>query len=178
MNVQQSALILPVKGVVPVVGQDCFLAPNATLTGDVQLGDRCTVWFQAVIRGDVHSIRIGAQTNIQDGAIIHATYQKASTQIGSRVSIGHQAMIHGCTVHDHVLVGMGAIILDQAVLESYCLIAAGSVVLEGTVCESGYLYAGVPARKIKPLTFEQKALIDRTADHYVDYSSWYELPKT
>jgi carbonic anhydrase/acetyltransferase-like protein (isoleucine patch superfamily) len=121
----------------------------------------------------VHSIRIGEQTNIQDGAIIHATYQKASTLIGSRVSIGHQAMIHGCTLHDHVLVGMGAIILDHAVVESYCLIAAGSVVLERTICESGYLYAGVPARKIKPLTEEQKALIGRTADHYIDYASWY-----
>lgn len=174
MNAHQQPLILPVKGVMPSVGQDCFLAPNATLTGDVQLGDRCSVWFQAVIRGDVHSIRIGEQTNIQDGAIIHATYQKASTQIGARVSIGHQAMIHGCTLHDHVLVGMGAIILDHAVVESYCLIAAGSVVLEGTVCESGHLYAGVPARKIKPLTDEQKALIDRTADHYVAYASWYD----
>ncbi|MBM3411087.1 MAG: gamma carbonic anhydrase family protein [Bacteroidetes bacterium] len=174
MTTEQRALILPVKGVMPIIGQDCFLAPNATLTGDVQLGDRCSVWFQAVIRGDVHSIRIGEQTNIQDGAIIHATYQKASTQIGARVSIGHQAMIHGCTLHDHVLVGMGAIILDHAVVESYCLIAAGSVVLEGTVCESGHLYAGVPARKIKPLTDEQKALIDRTADHYVAYASWYD----
>jgi len=174
MTTEQRALILPVKGVMPIIGQDCFLAPNATLTGDVQLGDRCSVWFQAVIRGDVHSIRIGEQTNIQDGAIIHATYQKASTQIGARVSIGHQAMIHGCTLHDHVLVGMGAIILDHATVESYCLIAAGSVVLEGTVCESGHLYAGVPARKIKPLTDEQKALIDRTADHYVAYASWYD----
>lgn len=144
MNAHQHPLILPVKGVMPSVGQHCFLAPNATLTGDVQLGHRCSVWFQAVIRGDVHSIRIGDQTNIQDGAIIHATYQKASTQIGAFVSIGHQAMIHGCTLHDHVLVGMGAIILDHAVVESYCLIAAGSVVLEGTVCESGHLYAGVP----------------------------------
>jgi carbonic anhydrase/acetyltransferase-like protein (isoleucine patch superfamily) len=175
MNARQSALILPVKGITPVVGRDCFLAPNATITGDVQLGNRCTVWFQAVIRGDVHSIRIGDQTNIQDGAIIHATYQKASTQIGLCVSIGHQAMIHGCTLHDYVLVGMGAIILDKAVVESYCLIAAGSVVLEGTVCESGHLYAGVPARKIKLLTEEQKALISRTADHYVDYASWYNL---
>ena len=174
MNAHQHPLILPVKGVMPSVGQHCFLAPNATLTGDVQLGHRCSVWFQAVIRGDVHSIRIGEQTNIQDGAIIHATYQKASTQIGACVSIGHQAMSHGCTLHDHVLVGMGAIILDHAVVESYCLIAAGSVVLEGTVCESGHLYAGVPARKIKPLTEEQKALIDRTADQYVAYASWYD----
>jgi carbonic anhydrase/acetyltransferase-like protein (isoleucine patch superfamily) len=174
MNAHQHPLILPVKGVMPSVGQHCFLAPNATLTGDVQLGHRCSVWFQAVIRGDVHSIRIGDQTNIQDGAIIHATYQKASTRIGAFVSIGHQAMIHGCTLHDHVLVGMGAIILDHAVVESYCLIAAGSVVLEGTVCESGHLYAGVPARKIKPLTEEQKALIDRTADQYVAYASWYD----
>jgi carbonic anhydrase/acetyltransferase-like protein (isoleucine patch superfamily) len=175
METTPLALILPVKGVMPVIGRDCFLAPNATITGDVHLGDRCTVWFQAVIRGDVHSIRIGEQTNIQDGAIIHATYQRASTQIGSRVSIGHQAMIHGCTLHDNVLVGMGAIVLDKAVVEPFCLIAAGSVVLEGTVCTSGYLYAGVPARKIKPLTAEQTELIGRTADHYVDYASWYEL---
>lgn len=176
MNAQQRALILPVKGITPIIGQDCFLAPNATITGDVHLGDRCTVWFHAVIRGDVHSIRIGDQTNIQDGAIIHATYQKAFTQIGSCVSIGHQALVHGCTLYDNVLVGMGAIILDHAVVESYCLIAAGSVVLEGTVCESGYLYAGVPARKIKPLTEEQRALIGRTADHYAAYASWYDSP--
>jgi carbonic anhydrase/acetyltransferase-like protein (isoleucine patch superfamily) len=167
------ALILPVNGIAPQLGPDCFVADNATIVGDVVLGAKCTVWFNAVVRGDVNSIRIGEQTNIQDGAIIHCTYQKAATTIGARVSIGHRAIVHGCTVADDVLIGMGAIVMDHAVVGAGCIIAAGAVVLENTQCEPGYLYAGIPARKIKLITDEQRAMIARTADNYVLYASWF-----
>lgn len=166
------ALILPVHGILPTLGANCFVADNATIIGDVNLGANCTVWFNAVIRGDVNSIRIGDKTNIQDGAVVHCTYQKAATTVGSRVSIGHKAIVHGCTIHDDVLIGMGAIVMDQAVVGQGCIIAAGAVVLENTQCEPGYLYAGVPARKIKPVTDEQRATLSRTADNYVLYASW------
>ncbi len=167
-------LILPVKDKSPVWGEDCFIAENATIVGDVVMGDKCSVWFNAVIRGDVHYIKIGNNTNIQDGAVIHATYLKAPTNIGNNVSIGHNALVHGCTLHDRVLIGMGAIVMDNAVVESYVIIAAGSVVLENTLCESGYLYAGTPAKKIKPLTDEQKGLLDRLPDNYIMYSGWFK----
>ena len=166
------ALILPVQGKLPQIGPDCFLADNATIVGDVTLGRECTVWFNAVIRGDVNSIRIGDKTNVQDGAVLHCTYQKAATTIGSRVSIGHKAIVHGCTVEDDVLIGMGAIVMDHAVVGAGCIIAAGAVVLENTQCEPGYLYAGVPARRIKPVSKEQRANLLRTADNYVLYASW------
>ncbi|SMB96882.1 transferase hexapeptide repeat family protein [Hymenobacter roseosalivarius DSM 11622] len=168
------ALLLPVNGIAPQLGADCFVAGNATIVGDVVLGSNCTVWFNAVLRGDVNSIRIGEQTNIQDGAVIHCTYQKAATDIGARVSIGHRAIVHGCTVEDDVLIGMGAIVMDHAVVGAGCIIAAGAVVLENTQCEPGYLYAGIPARKIKPITEEQRAMIARTADNYVLYASWFK----
>ena len=168
------ALILPVHGISPQIGPDCFIADNATIVGDVVLGRGCTVWFTAVIRGDVHSIRIGDETNIQDGAVLHCTYQQAPLTIGSRVSIGHRALVHGCTVEDDVLIGMGAIVMDHAVVGSGCIIAAGAVVLENFVCEPGYLYAGVPARKIKPVTEAQKAGLQRTASNYQLYASWFE----
>ncbi|WP_066838361.1 gamma carbonic anhydrase family protein [Rufibacter ruber] len=167
-------LLLPVKGIHPTIGQDCFMAPNATIVGDVVLGDQCTVWFNAVIRGDVHRIRIGNKTNIQDGAVIHCTYQKAPTTIGSNVSIGHNALVHGCTVEDNVLIGMGAIVMDNAVVQQHCIVAAGAVVLENTVCESGHIYAGVPAKKVKALTPEQIAGMAKTADNYVMYASWFQ----
>lgn len=167
-------VILPVKDKSPSWGQDCFIAENATIVGDVVMGDKCSVWFNAVIRGDVHYIKIGNNTNIQDGAVIHATYLKAPTNIGNNVSIGHNALVHGCTLHDHTLVGMGAIVMDHVVVESYVIIAAGSVVLEKTICESGYLYAGTPAKKIKPLTDEQKELLNRLPDNYIMYSGWFK----
>lgn len=166
-------LILPVKGIYPVIESDCFIAENATVVGDVALGTRCSVWFNAVIRGDVNSIRIGGYTNIQDGAIIHCTYQTAPTTIGNFVNIGHNALVHGCELKDRVLIGMGAIVMDHAMVEDYVIIAAGAVVLEGTVCESGYLYAGVPARKVKPITPEQRQLLDELPDRYVMYSGWF-----
>jgi carbonic anhydrase/acetyltransferase-like protein (isoleucine patch superfamily) len=167
-------LILPVKDKHPQWGNDCFIAENCTIVGEVTMGDNCSVWFNAVIRGDVHYIKIGNNTNIQDGVVIHATYQKAPTNIGNHVSIGHNAIVHGCTLHDYVLVGMGAIVMDNAVVEENVIIAAGSVVLENTICESGYLYAGTPAKKIKPLTDEQKGLLKRLPDNYMMYSSWFK----
>ncbi|WDF55439.1 gamma carbonic anhydrase family protein [Mucilaginibacter sp. KACC 22063] len=167
-------LILPVKDKTPSWGNDCFIAENATIVGDVIMGDNCSVWFNAVIRGDVHYIKIGNNTNIQDGACIHATYLKAPTNIGSYVSIGHNAIVHGCTLHDHVLVGMGAIVMDNAVVNPYVIIGAGSVVLENTICDTGYLYAGTPAKRIKPLTEEQMALLDKLPNNYIMYSSWFK----
>ncbi|GEO03895.1 gamma carbonic anhydrase family protein [Adhaeribacter aerolatus] len=167
------ALLLPVKDIYPQLGENCFIAPNATIVGDVTLGNDCSVWFNAVIRGDVNSIRIGNKTNIQDGAVIHCTYQKAATVIGDNVSIGHNAIVHGCTVHDNVLIGMGAIVMDKAVVESNCIVAAGAIVLENTVCEAGYIYAGIPAKKVKQLSPEQINNLAKTADNYVMYGSWF-----
>ena len=167
-------LILPVKDKSPLWGEECFIAENATIVGDVVLGNNCSVWFNAVIRGDVHYIKIGDNTNIQDGAVIHATYLRAPTNIGSNVSIGHNALVHGCTLHNHVLVGMGAIVMDHAVVEEYVIIGAGSVVLENTVCESGYLYAGTPAKKIKPITDQQRQLLKQLPLNYIMYSGWFK----
>ncbi|MGZ3873820.1 MAG: gamma carbonic anhydrase family protein [Mucilaginibacter sp.] len=168
------AVILPVKNISPSWGDNCFIAPNATIVGDVEMGDNCSVWFNAVIRGDVHYIKIGNNTNIQDGAIIHATYQYAPTNIGNNVSIGHNALVHGCRLMDHVLIGMGAIVMDHAIVEEYVIIAAGSVVLEKTLCESGFLYAGIPAKKIKPITAMQKEMLERIPSNYMMYSSWFK----
>jgi carbonic anhydrase/acetyltransferase-like protein (isoleucine patch superfamily) len=166
-------VILPVKDKDPKWGDNCFIAPNATIVGDVLMGNNCSVWFNAVIRGDVNSITIGNDTNIQDGAVIHATYLKAATIIGNRVSIGHNAIVHGCILRDNILIGMGAIVMDNALVEPYCIIAAGAVVLENTRCESGFIYAGTPAKKIKPITDEQRALLDKLPDNYIMYSDWF-----
>jgi carbonic anhydrase/acetyltransferase-like protein (isoleucine patch superfamily) len=169
------ALILPVQGISPKFGNNCRLAPNAVITGDVEMGDDCSVWFHAVIRGDVHRIRMGNKVNVQDGAVVHCTYQQAPTQIGDHVSIGHRALVHGCTIHDNVLVGMGAIVMDHAVVHSNCLIAAGAVVLEKSVLEPNGVYAGVPAKRVKELSPELfEGQIMRIADNYLLYSSWYE----
>src|ERR1700712_3389041 len=166
-------LILPVKGKSPVCGDECFIAENATIVGDVVMGDNCSVWFNAVIRGDVNYIKIGNSTNIQDGAVIHCTYMYASTNIGNRVSIGHNALVHGCTVHDNVLIGMGAIVMDHAIIDEFVIIAAGSVVLEKTICESGFIYAGIPAKKIKPITDEQREMLKNLPNNYIMYSGWF-----
>ncbi len=167
------ALIKRIKGKSPKMGQNCWLADNATLVGDVTMGDDCTVWFNAIIRGDVHEIRIGNQTNIQDGAVIHCTYQKAGTYIGNKVSIAHNAIVHGCTIHDNVLIGMGAIVMDNAVVHSGAVIAAGAVVLAGTVVEANSIYAGMPAKKVKETGSEMAAVIERTAQNYPMYAKWY-----
>ncbi|MBC8987121.1 gamma carbonic anhydrase family protein [Pedobacter sp. N36a] len=168
------AVILPVKDKHPKWAENCFIAPNATIVGDVTMGSNCSVWFNAVIRGDVNTITIGNDSNIQDGAVIHATYLKAATVIGNRVSIGHNAIVHGCILKDHILIGMAAIVMDNAVVEDYCIIAAGAVVLENTHCESGYIYAGTPAKKIKPITEEQRALLNKLPDNYIMYADWFK----
>ncbi len=169
------ALILPVNGISPSFGADCYIAENATIVGDVSMGDQCSIWFQAVVRGDVHYIKMGNKINVQDGAVIHCTYQKAPTNIGNNVSIGHRAIVHGCTLHDNVLVGMGAIVMDHAVVESNVLIAAGAVVLENSRLESGHIYAGVPAKKVKALSEETfKDTIERIANNYIMYSGWFK----
>jgi carbonic anhydrase/acetyltransferase-like protein (isoleucine patch superfamily) len=167
------ALILSVNGIQPKFGRECFLAENATIVGDVEMGDHCSVWFNAVVRGDVHYIRIGDQTNIQDGAVIHCSYRKAPTEIGNCVSIAHNAIVHGCTIEDHVLIGMGAIVMDHALVKSGSIIAAGAVVLAKTVVESGYIYAGMPARKIKQVEDEMRNIFERTAQNYMMYAKWY-----
>lgn len=169
------ATILPVEGVSPQFGKDCFVAPNATIVGDVIMGDGCSVWFNAVVRGDVNSIRIGDKVNIQDGVVIHCTYKKTKTIIGNNVSIGHNAIVHGCTISDKVLVGMGAIIMDNAEIGSNSIIAAGAVVLEGTKVEAGTIYGGVPARKIKNIPVDLiTGQIDRIADNYITYAAWFK----
>ena len=167
-------LILPVKDKNPKWGSDCFIAENCTIVGDVTMGKNCSVCFNAVIRGDVNSISVGDFTNIQDGVVIHATYIKAATIIGSYVSIGHNALVHGCTLKDHVLVGMGAIVMDNAEVQEFVIIAAGAVVLENTICETGYLYAGILAKKIKPISEEQREMLKKLPHNYVMYASWFQ----
>ena len=168
------ATIIPCNGKNPEFGNNCFVAPNATIVGDVIMGDDCSIWFNAVVRGDVHYIRMGKKVNVQDGAIIHCTYQKNPTNIGNNVSIGHNAIVHGCTVHDNVLIGMGAIVMDRCEIQSNTIIAAGSVVLEGTVVEEGSIYAGVPAKKVKDIDKDMiHGEIDRIANNYLKYSSWF-----
>tara|TARA_B110001450_G_scaffold55940_1_gene52556 strand:- start:2343 stop:2858 length:516 start_codon:yes stop_codon:yes gene_type:complete len=168
-------IIKSVNGKHPQIPKDCYVADNATIVGEVSLGKECSIWFNAVIRGDVHYIKIGNKVNIQDGAVIHATYQKSPTNIGNNVSIGHNALVHGCTIHDNVLIGMGSIIMDDCVIESNSIIAAGAVVTKNTHVESGAIYAGVPAKKVKDISQELIAgEIHRIANNYVNYSSWYK----
>lgn len=169
------AVILPVKGIQPIIPDDCFIAPNATIVGDVIMGNNCSIWFNAVVRGDVNSIRMGDKVNIQDGACIHATYQKSKVTIGNNVSIGHNAIVHGCTIQDNVLVGMGAILMDHVEVGSNTIIAAGAVVLEGTKIPSGCIFAGVPAKKVKDISTELiNGEINRIAENYLLYSSWFK----
>lgn len=168
-------VILPVKGVSPTIPDDCFIAPNATIVGDVVMGFECSVWFNAVVRGDVNSIVMGNKVNIQDGACIHCTYEKTRTVIGNNVSIGHNAIVHGCTVEDNVLIGMGAIVMDRARIGSNSIIAAGAVVLEDTEVPPGSIFAGVPAKKVKDISQDLlKGEVDRIANNYVMYSSWFK----
>jgi carbonic anhydrase/acetyltransferase-like protein (isoleucine patch superfamily) len=164
-----------VRGKEPQIGEDCFIAENATIVGEVTMGDQCSVWFNAVLRGDVHFIKMGNKVNIQDGAVVHCTYQKSPTTIGNNVSIGHNALVHGCTIKDNVLVGMGSIIMDDCIVESNSIIAAGAVVTKGTHVPSGTVFAGTPAKKIKDISPELSAgEIDRIANNYVKYASWFK----
>ena len=173
------AIIRPLNGHIPQLGNDTFLAETATVIGDVICGEECSFWYNAVIRGDVHYIRMGKRVNVQDNAMVHCTYQKHPTNIGDFVSIGHNAIVHGCTIHDNVLVGMGAIVMDACVVESNSIIAAGAVLLEGTHVPSGSVFAGVPAKKVKDITPELvQGEIERIANNYVKYSSWYKAEST
>jgi len=168
-------IIKPVNGKTPQIPEDCYVAENATIVGEVVMGSQCSVWFNAVIRGDVHYIKMGDKVNVQDGAVIHATYQKSPTNIGNNVSIGHNAIVHGCTIHDNVLVGMGSIIMDDCVVESNSIIAAGAVVTKNTRVESGSIYAGIPAKKVKDISEELiSGEINRIADNYIKYSNWFK----
>jgi carbonic anhydrase/acetyltransferase-like protein (isoleucine patch superfamily) len=169
------AIIFPVNGISPKMGENCFIAPNATIVGDVVMGDECSIWFNAVVRGDVNSIRMGDRVNVQDGAVIHCTYEKTKTIIGNKVSIGHNAIVHGCVIEENVLIGMGAIVMDNVHVGSNSIVAAGAVVLENTIIEPGSIYAGVPAKKVKDISKELiSGEINRIADNYVKYSSWFK----
>ncbi len=168
-------IILPVKDKSPDIPSSCFIAENATIVGEVTMGHECSVWFNAVIRGDVHYIKMGQKVNVQDGAVIHCTYQKHPTNIGNNVSRGHNAIVHGCTIHDNVLSGMGSIVMDNCVIHSNSIIAAGAVLTQNTVVESGSIYAGVPAKKIRDISPElTSGEIDRIANNYVKYSGWFK----
>lgn len=168
------ALIKPVRGIQPKFGKDCWMAENATIVGEVEMGDQCTIWFNAVVRGDVNYIKIGNKTNIQDNATIHGTYEKAPTNIGNNVSIGHNAIVHGCTLKDEVLVGMGAIVMDNAVVGEGAIIAAGAVVLQNTHVEANTIYAGVPAKKVKTVGPENREMQSRIANNYIKYAGWFK----
>jgi carbonic anhydrase/acetyltransferase-like protein (isoleucine patch superfamily) len=168
-------IIKELNGHTPKFGEDCFLAENSVIVGDVVMGDHCSIWYNAVIRGDVHYIRMGNKVNIQDGAVVHCTYKKFPTNIGNNVSVGHNAIVHGCTIHDNVLIGMGAIVMDNCVVESNTIIAAGAVVTQGTHVESGTIYAGVPAKKVKDISQELiSGEIERIAENYIKYAGWYK----
>ena len=169
------ALIKSCRGNTPLFGDNCWLAENATVVGDVRMGNDCSIWFNAVVRGDVNSIRMGNQVNVQDGAVIHCTFEKTKVNIGNNVSIGHNALLHGCEIGDDVLIGMGSIVMDNCIIESNCIIAAGAVLLEGTKVESWTIYAGVPAKKVKRLSPELfEGEVKRIAKNYVKYASWFK----
>ncbi len=169
------AIIKKVRGFSPIYGEKCWFADNAALLGEVILGNGCTVWFGAVVRGDVNTISLGNKVNIQDGAVIHCTYKKSKTIIGNNVSVGHNAIVHGCEIHDNVLIGMGSIIMDNVVVESNVIVAAGAVVTQNSRLKSGFIYAGTPAKKIKALSEDLKTgEIERIADNYLTYSSWFK----
>jgi|TARA_B110000014_G_C20013122_1_gene525343 carbonic anhydrase/acetyltransferase-like protein (isoleucine patch superfamily) len=168
-------IIKEVRGKSPQIPSDCFIADNATIVGDVIFGEKCSVWFNAVLRGDVNFIKIGNKVNIQDGAVVHCTYKKYSTIIGNNVSIGHNAIVHGCKIHDNVLIGMGSIVMDNCIIHSNSIVAAGAVVTQNTIIESGSIYAGVPAKKVKDISEELISNeIGRVSENYVEYSSWYK----
>ena len=168
------AIVKTVRGFSPAHGKDCWFADNAVLIGDIIMGDKCTVWFSAVVRGDVNAIRIGNHSNIQDNATIHGTYEQASTSIGDNVTVGHNAIVHGCTLEDETMVGMGAIVMDHAVVKKGAIIAAGAVVLENTIVEENTIYAGVPAKKVKQIDEQNRSMMKRIANNYIRYASWFQ----
>lgn len=169
------AYIKEVRGFKPIFGENCFFAENSTIVGDVVMGDDCSVWFGAVLRGDVNSIRIGNKVNIQDGAVLHTLYQKSTVEIGNNVSIGHNATVHGAKINDNCLIGIGATVLDHAVIGQNSIIAANALVLSNTIVEPNSVYAGIPAKKVKDIEPEQtREMIDKIANNYLMYSSWYK----
>jgi gamma-carbonic anhydrase len=169
------ALVRTLPGKIPQIGHNCFLAENATIIGNVTIGDNSSVWYGAVLRGDVHFIHIGNNTNIQDCAVIHATYEKSPCTIGDNVTIAHGAVVHGCTIHDNVMIGINAVVLDDAIVESNSIVAAGSVVTKGTVIGSGSVFAGIPARKVKDISPELlEGEVKRIAAAYEKYAAWYK----
>ena len=171
-------ILKELNGNTPAYGDDCFFAENCVLVGDVIMGDQCSIWYGTVLRGDVNSIRLGNKVNIQDGSVVHCTYKKYPTNIGNNVSVGHNAIVHGCTIHDNVLIGMGAIVMDDCVVESNSIVAAGAVVTQGTRVEGGSIYAGVPAKKVKDISSELiSGEIERIAENYIKYSGWYKSDK-
>ncbi len=168
-------IIKELRGIKPIFGKDCFFAENSVIIGEVIMGDQCSVWYNAVIRGDVHYIKIGNKVNVQDGVVIHATYKTNPTNIGNNVSIAHNAIVHGCTINDNVLIGMGAIIMDGCIVKSNSIIAAGAVITKNTIVESGSIYAGIPAKKVKDISAELiSGEIERIAENYLKYSGWYK----
>lgn len=168
-------IIKTINGKTPTIGEDCFIAENATIVGEVSMGDQCSIWFNAVLRGDVHFIKMGDKVNVQDGAVVHCTYKKSPTTIGNNVSIGHNAIVHGCTIKDNVLIGMGSIVMDDCIVESHSIIAAGAVLTKGTHVPSGTVFAGMPAKKIMDISPElSSGEIDRIAEAYVKYSGWFK----
>lgn len=174
-HIRDEMILRELNGKTPVYGTDCFFAENCVLVGDLVMGNQCSIWYGAVLRGDVNSIRLGNKVNIQDGAVVHCTYKKYPTNIGNNVSVGHNAIVHGCTVHDNVLIGMGAIVMDDCVVESNSIIAAGAVVTQGTKVAGGSIYAGVPAKKVKDISSELiSGEIERIANNYIKYSGWYK----
>jgi carbonic anhydrase/acetyltransferase-like protein (isoleucine patch superfamily) len=167
-------IIKKLNGIEPRFGKKCFFAENVVIVGDVTMGNECSIWYNAVIRGDVHYIKMGNKVNVQDGAIIHATYKTSPTNIGNNVSIGHNAIVHGCTIHDNVLIGMGAIVMDDCIVESNSIIAAGAVVMKNTIVKSGSVFGGIPAKKLKDISEELiSGEISRIANNYVKYANWY-----
>ncbi len=169
------SLIKTINNKTPNFGKDCYIAENATIIGDLICGDECSFWFNSVVRGDVNQIRFGNKVNVQDGAIVHCTYKKSSTVIGNNVSIGHNAIVHGCTIKDNVLIGMGAIVMDDCIIDEHVIVAAGAILTQGTITESGFIYAGIPAKKIKAVSQNLiEGEIARIADNYVKYASWYK----
>ncbi len=168
------ALILPVLDKRPIHGNNCWFAPNATLVGDIVMGDNCTIWFNAVVRGDVNSIVMGNRVNIQDGAVVHCTYQKTKTIIGDNVSIAHNAIVHGCVIEEEVLIGMGAIVMDGAIIGKNSIIGAGAIITQNTIVPPGTVWAGNPAKQIKEITPELAEVFMRTANNYVKYAEWFK----
>ncbi|PIE50048.1 MAG: gamma carbonic anhydrase family protein [Flavobacteriales bacterium] len=172
------AIIRELLGHTPKIGEDTFLAETATIIGNVEMGKQCSIWYNAVIRGDVHYIKMGNKVNVQDNAMLHCTYEKHPLNIGNNVSIGHNAIVHGCTLHDNVLIGMGAIVMDECVVESNSIVGAGSVVTKGTHIKSGEVWGGIPAKKLKDISPDLlEGEVNRIADNYVKYSGWYKDKK-